>query len=1326
MGALRRFTTWQIKNWFCLIFFPLLLFPATSSANLLSNPGFEDGTDVDADLWFERNTTTHSTVNLQVPPAEMEWLDSASCKFGTCGDFDGTDYLKKSGGSSELEVTDLTVEAWVYITSLAVGRVIVSYRPQGASSDGRGYKLLVSVAGKPLCRKGSADGSWEDVTSTVTISLNTWYHLACSYDNTANSWKVVVNGATETSATPDTAGISYTNGSGSEGKHFYIGTDTDNNGTPVNQMSGRIDEVRIWSIAKTTAQINTDKDAEISHSTANLVGYWKLNEGKQDKAYDYTILNTVQRVGTGCYDGTYCSKITEGAIHSDGFLRFANIVVVVNLWVKSDSDSPSRSATVELHDYDGTVLCTKTYTDVTTTWANKVQQCDVTGNGAISVVLKRDDGTIWFDKVDITGETDLSPSPLNTFTDYTYYYKVVSPVSTSGDVLEVDLDNMTTTPGLKSWGYVRDDLNDFRVAYYNGSVWAQIGRTLSGCLLGGICLEFDGSNDYLHKSGGSASLENANYTLEATITPTTNQISMIVSYRPQGADTDGRGYHMFINAAGYLFCRQGPANGWQQLQSTVTLTMGTTYHVACTYDGTTQRLVIDGSEDNSRTPTTQGITYTNGSGSEGKHFYIGRSTDNNGTGVYYFPGRIDDVRIFNTARSEATINADKNSECSSGWTGIVGCWHLNEGTGTTTADSSGNAITLNLINMASPPTETSGWTGLGNKLRFKTQANHATLSGERYAIYFGYASETTSPTSIVWEAKDYSVSREEAKRNKPQSDSLTTEYSQATNDTSDHAFGGDQATGRQVGFTWTASSTGQYQKMEVWIRQTATTNIEAYDMIVEVWDDSGGVPGSVITKTSASTFGAEKSTGSYQKAIVFFPSKLTLTSGTKYHFTFQVNGAGSATQAISFGAQTVGSGGDLIYRTRSSSTWGSWTSDATKDFAVIIYKGTQAMADRRVTLTSALSTDPTLPIDDVPSWEAVYPTQNAQWLTPSQYHWTGTEWRGPYISYNNDIVLPTTVPREVGGFSGSSLTTLSKFNQDPMVSFPAGTIELNSPWIYDWDSPTFKMYLRAFYSPAQSGKKRHLRHYTNTHANWYQPEGAGGWADDGEVTYNHPICENFWGPPVAWMDGSTLRVVASCSLNDGDTGLQRGIAEYEVNSGDPTLWENAKFFYMDKTDLSETNQFFGPQKRVETSDGYVHSSVFVQYTASGDLHGNYYFEGWFTSSIDGYIWSSPYPVGFRNEFNPVEQQGVDMFLIDDSTIGVTGIGRYWISGEGEKPFHNHKSFTASAQVLSLEPMKRQYNKPWNCPWNCLSREEEDENMVESMSVGLALDPAGVR
>ncbi|MEA2096814.1 MAG: LamG domain-containing protein, partial [Candidatus Cloacimonadota bacterium] len=137
-----------------------------------------------------------SNANHVTPGGSMTSADLVDGKIGKAIDFDGSDdYLKISGGDVSLECDSLTIESTVYLET-GVGVVIVTYRPQNAWADARGYGL----SGSQFLKGSPTTSSWEAVAWTNAPSLDTWNYLVGMYQNSGDLtlWK---NGASENSAT---------------------------------------------------------------------------------------------------------------------------------------------------------------------------------------------------------------------------------------------------------------------------------------------------------------------------------------------------------------------------------------------------------------------------------------------------------------------------------------------------------------------------------------------------------------------------------------------------------------------------------------------------------------------------------------------------------------------------------------------------------------------------------------------------------------------------------------------------------------------------------------------------------------------------------------------------------------------------------------------------------------------------------------------------------------------------------------------------------------------------------------------------------------------
>ena len=105
-------------------------------------------------------------------------------------------------------------------------------------------------------------------------------------------------------------------------------------------------------------------------------------------------------------------------------------------------------------------------------------------------------------------------------------------------------------------------------------------------------------------------------------------------------------------------------------------------HVAATYDGSQWRLYVNGNlevtetETGSTTPRFDSI----------QRFAIGSALTSAGATSGFFAGQMDEVRVWDVARTQTQIRATINDEVT-GAPNLVGRWGLNQGSGTTAANS---------------------------------------------------------------------------------------------------------------------------------------------------------------------------------------------------------------------------------------------------------------------------------------------------------------------------------------------------------------------------------------------------------------------------------------------------------------------------------------------------------------------------------------------------------------------------------------------------------------------------------------------------------------
>jgi hypothetical protein len=137
----------------------------------------------------------------------------------------------------------------------------------------------------------SSDGAGTLSVPTVswTPTTATWYHLAMVYDHTAATVKYYVND-TQQGATQTGQVTSIYNST----QAFYIGYGDIASGAQYNDyFDGSIDDVRIWTVAKTQAQLAASASTELVGNESGLVAYWKFNNAATDSTSNSNNLTAV-------------------------------------------------------------------------------------------------------------------------------------------------------------------------------------------------------------------------------------------------------------------------------------------------------------------------------------------------------------------------------------------------------------------------------------------------------------------------------------------------------------------------------------------------------------------------------------------------------------------------------------------------------------------------------------------------------------------------------------------------------------------------------------------------------------------------------------------------------------------------------------------------------------------------------------------------------------------------------------------------------------------------------------------------------------------------
>lgn len=179
-----------------------------------------------------------------------------------------TDYLQAditSAGSNKM-----TIEGWVKFNSLTNQQNFFGmYQSLGATSYCRAIPFKNSSNYLDFYLANTA-GTASFVTTSYTVSANTWYHLAFVYDN--QKAYVYVNGVLQAS---NTSTVAF---SMDGADVFVIGNDRSNNNVGFNSDVA-VDEVRVWTTARTASEILEYYDKYVPPSTSGLVAYYSFDHG---------------------------------------------------------------------------------------------------------------------------------------------------------------------------------------------------------------------------------------------------------------------------------------------------------------------------------------------------------------------------------------------------------------------------------------------------------------------------------------------------------------------------------------------------------------------------------------------------------------------------------------------------------------------------------------------------------------------------------------------------------------------------------------------------------------------------------------------------------------------------------------------------------------------------------------------------------------------------------------------------------------------------------------------------------------------------------------
>jgi hypothetical protein len=176
---------------------------------------------------------------------------------GYCEPVEDAALVNPGGGGSDA----YTITAWVNVDYIGSGKQCVF--ANGDFSTAKGVFLLVSADGTVSAQRGGSSGAI--VTSTNSLQVNQWYHLACTYDGTTQS--LYVNGVLEGSAAAPALGTM------PQGDLSIAAAFSSQSTAAIMTLQGYLQFVSIWSKCLTASEVKAGMYEDPTDETGVTANY---------------------------------------------------------------------------------------------------------------------------------------------------------------------------------------------------------------------------------------------------------------------------------------------------------------------------------------------------------------------------------------------------------------------------------------------------------------------------------------------------------------------------------------------------------------------------------------------------------------------------------------------------------------------------------------------------------------------------------------------------------------------------------------------------------------------------------------------------------------------------------------------------------------------------------------------------------------------------------------------------------------------------------------------------------------------------------------------
>jgi hypothetical protein len=186
---------------------------------------------------------------------------------------DGNDDIATVPDGPSLNPTqEMTLEFWVRFARVGPGQWCVL---KDNGSDRRQYGMGIVADSHRMRAHIATNSGYHSFDGSTELQAGEWIHVAQTYDG--STLRLYINGTLDGSLLINEPLVS---------KDVVL---TLGNNPESHPLDGWLDEIRVWSIARTRADLLASMGRRLTGNEFGLAGYWPLDEGEGNRIFDVSV-----------------------------------------------------------------------------------------------------------------------------------------------------------------------------------------------------------------------------------------------------------------------------------------------------------------------------------------------------------------------------------------------------------------------------------------------------------------------------------------------------------------------------------------------------------------------------------------------------------------------------------------------------------------------------------------------------------------------------------------------------------------------------------------------------------------------------------------------------------------------------------------------------------------------------------------------------------------------------------------------------------------------------------------------------------------------------